>query len=173
MWFSTSSVLLTSGSAVGKTPLNAFDNALRNAGIADFNLIKVSSVIPPSVPVRRLMRRSIPISGEGLMVPTIYAELNSDEPGTELAVAVGAGLPPPSQHAAGVVFVAACRGSEQTARTLVAEMVHEGMEQKGLRRHRVELTSAAAIAKEPCTSEIACALFCDADIAATVAHAIL
>jgi arginine decarboxylase len=159
MWFSTSSVFLTSGSAIGRTPLNAFDNALRDAGIADFNLIKVSSIIPPSVPVRRLIRRSTPVSGEGLMVPTIYIALDSDEPGTEIAVAVGAGLPPSSQHAAGVVFVAACRGSEQAARTLVEDMVHEGMDQKGLRRHHVELVSAAAIAEAPSTCVMACALF--------------
>jgi pyruvoyl-dependent arginine decarboxylase len=35
---------------IGKSqyPLVAFDNALRNAGIGDFNLVKVSSIIPAS-----------------------------------------------------------------------------------------------------------------------------
>jgi arginine decarboxylase len=173
MWFTTSRVVLTSGSAIGKTPLNAFDNALRDAGIADFNLIKVSSIVPPNVPVQRLMRRSVPVSGEGLMVPTIYVELTNDVPGTEIAVAVGAGLPPPSQRAAGVVFVAACQGTEQTARSLVEEMVHDGMENKGLERHHVELASAAVVASRPWTTAIACALFCDVDIESTLAHAII
>lgn len=173
MWFDTSSVLLTSGSAVGGTPLNAFDNALRDAGVSDFNLIKVSSIIPPGVPIRRLIRRSSPVKGEGLMVPTIYVELNSNEVGAELAVAVGAGLPPAAQHAAGVVFVAATHGRAEDAENHVEEMVGEGMRAKGLSRHRVEIESAAAVVAEPCTAVIACAIFCDDHIAATVAHAII
>lgn len=171
MWFTSSCVLLTSGSAVGKTPLNAFDNALRDAGVADFNLIKVSSIVPPGVPVQHLMRGATPVSGEGLMVPTIYIELASDAPGTQISVAVGAGLPPTSQHAAGVVFVASCHGSEQAARELVTEMVREGMENKGLTRHRVELASATAVTSELWTTAIACALFCDSTIERTLAHA--
>lgn len=172
MWFTSSRVLLTSGNAVGRTPLNAFDNALRAAGIADFNLIKVSSIVPPDVPVQRLMRGATPVSGEGLMVPAIYVELTSDMPGTQISVAVGAGLPPVSQHAAGVIFVASCQGSEQEACDLVTEMVNEGMANKGLSRHRIELASATAVASAPWTTAIACALFCDATIEHTLSHAI-
>ncbi len=39
-------IAITSGKAEGPSKLNAFDNALLNAGIGDVNLIKVSSIIP-------------------------------------------------------------------------------------------------------------------------------
>jgi len=39
-------IAITSGKAEGPSELNAFDNALLNAGIGDVNLIKVSSIIP-------------------------------------------------------------------------------------------------------------------------------
>jgi pyruvoyl-dependent arginine decarboxylase len=42
---------LVAGKAEGGTPLNAFDNALLDAGIGDVNLIKVSSIIPPGAEV--------------------------------------------------------------------------------------------------------------------------
>ena len=39
-------VAITSGKAEGPSKLNAFDNALLDAGIGDVNLIKVSSILP-------------------------------------------------------------------------------------------------------------------------------
>ena len=39
-------IAITSGKAEGPSKLNAFDNALLDAGIGDVNLIKVSSIIP-------------------------------------------------------------------------------------------------------------------------------
>lgn len=40
---------VTGGKAIGKvSKMNAFDLALKNAGIANCNLVKVSSIIPPN-----------------------------------------------------------------------------------------------------------------------------
>lgn len=41
-------IIITSGTGTGQTELSAFDNALWNAGIANYNLIKLSSIIPPA-----------------------------------------------------------------------------------------------------------------------------
>ena len=40
-------IRITAGSGSGPTTLAAFDNALRAAGVADHNLIRLSSIIPP------------------------------------------------------------------------------------------------------------------------------
>jgi arginine decarboxylase len=42
---------LTAGTGVGPTALSAFDSALVNAGVANFNLIYLSSVLPPGCDV--------------------------------------------------------------------------------------------------------------------------
>lgn len=165
-WFETTCVALTHGSGTGGSPLNAFDNALRDGGIADFNLIKVSSIVPPGVPVMRLRHRAQPISGEGLMVPTIYVELTSDEVGAELAVAVGAGIP--RSVGAGIVFVASCEGSREQASSLVSEMVGEGMERKGTPAGKIHVASASTVVREPWTTVLAAAVFLDETIEATV-----
>ena len=40
-------IVITSGTGSGPTPISAFDHALINAGIANYNLLFLSSVIPP------------------------------------------------------------------------------------------------------------------------------
>lgn len=42
---------IVTGTGVGETELSAFDNALFNAGVANYNLIPLSSVIPPKAEI--------------------------------------------------------------------------------------------------------------------------
>src|SRR5918992_5156451 len=78
----------TAGHAEGGTTLNAFDNALLVAGIGNINLIKVSSILPPEVPVIEL-----PKIKPGALIPTAYAAMTSETPGETVAAAVGYALP--------------------------------------------------------------------------------
>ena len=78
----------TAGHAEGGTALNAFDNALLAAGIGNINLIKVSSILPPEVPVIDL-----PKIKPGAIVPTAYAAMTSETPGETVAAAVGYAVP--------------------------------------------------------------------------------
>src|SRR2546428_7539883 len=51
---------VTSGKAVSKvSDLNAFDEALQNAGLAEQNIVSVSSVLP--VGIRPVRRRDLPM----------------------------------------------------------------------------------------------------------------
>ena len=78
----------TAGHAEGGTALNAFDNALLAAGIGNINLIKVSSILPPDVPVIEL-----PKIKPGALIPTAYAAMTSETPGERIAAAVGYAVP--------------------------------------------------------------------------------
>ena len=78
----------TAGHAEGGTTLNAFDNALLAAGIGNINLIKVSSILPPEVPVMEL-----PKIKPGALIPTAYAAVTSETPGELIAAAVGYAVP--------------------------------------------------------------------------------
>ncbi|HEV8643002.1 MAG TPA: arginine decarboxylase, pyruvoyl-dependent [Methylomirabilota bacterium] len=78
----------TAGHAEGGTPLNAFDNALLAAGIGNINLVKISSILPPDVPVIDL-----PKIKPGALVPTAYAAVTSEVPGETIAAAVGYAVP--------------------------------------------------------------------------------
>jgi arginine decarboxylase len=79
---------LVSGNAEGETLLNAFDNALLNAGIGNTNLVRLSSILPPAATL--IPPAHIPA---GSLVPVAYASEWSDEHGLEIAAAVACGVP--------------------------------------------------------------------------------
>lgn len=81
-------IAIVSGKAEGPTKLNAFDNALTDAGIGDVNLIKVSSMLAGNAQIEKL-----PKLKPGAMVNCVLSEITSDTPGDKItavvAVAIG------------------------------------------------------------------------------------
>ena len=81
-------IAIVSGKDEGPTKLNAFDNALSDAGIGDVNLIKVSSMLAVNAEIEKL-----PKLKAGSMVNCVLSEITSDNPGDEItaviAVAIG------------------------------------------------------------------------------------
>ena len=81
-------IAIVSGKDEGPTKLNAFDNALSNAGIGDVNLIKVSSMLGANTQIKTL-----PELKKGAMVNCVLSEITSDTPGDTItavvAVAIG------------------------------------------------------------------------------------
>ena len=120
---------LVAGKAEGSTPLNAFDNALLDAGIGDVNLIKVSSIVPPSAEV--VMEK--PNLPKGALVPCVYAERTSEEPGERIAVALAVGL---AEDGFGVVMESEGETAEEAVEKAV-KMVEEAFKVRGLELKRV------------------------------------
>ena len=81
-------IAIVSGKDEGPTKLNAFDNALSDAGIGDVNLIKVSSMLAGNAEIVKL-----PKLIAGAMVNCVLSEITSDKPGDQItaviAVAIG------------------------------------------------------------------------------------
>ena len=81
-------IAIVSGKDEGPTKLNAFDNALTDAGIGDVNLIKVSSMLAGNAEIEKL-----PTLKAGAMVNCVLSEITSDNPGDRItaviAVAIG------------------------------------------------------------------------------------
>ena len=81
-------IAIVSGKSEGPTKLNAFDNALTDAGIGDVNLIKVSSMLAGNTEIQEL-----PNLKAGAMVNCVLSEITSDNPGdiitAVVAVAIG------------------------------------------------------------------------------------
>lgn len=76
-------VAITSGAAEGPSKLNAFDNALLNAGIGNVNLIKVSSIIPADTPIVEL-----PELSPGKMINCILSYESSPKKGDLISAAI-------------------------------------------------------------------------------------
>ena len=81
-------IAIVTGKDEGPTKLNAFDNALSDAGIGDVNLIKVSSMLSADAEIQKL-----PKLKAGAMVNCVLSEVTSNNPGdvitAVIAVAIG------------------------------------------------------------------------------------
>lgn len=71
------------GSGVGETELAAFDNALFSAGIANYNLIFLSSVIPPNTKIIDLEKRKIREEEYGHKLYVVFAKAYATDAGVE------------------------------------------------------------------------------------------
>ncbi|MDR2623630.1 MAG: arginine decarboxylase, pyruvoyl-dependent [Methanobrevibacter sp.] len=77
-------ISIVSGKKEGPTKLNAFDNALIEAGIGDQNLIKVSSMLDGKTEIVDL-----PVFKPGEMINCVLSSICSDEPGDKLFSSIG------------------------------------------------------------------------------------
>jgi arginine decarboxylase len=80
---------LVAGVGHGSTLLSAFDDALRACGVLNYNLIPLSSVIPPATDVVP-MERYVPSTDEhGHRLYVVKAEMRSDHAGKHLGAGIG------------------------------------------------------------------------------------
>ena len=83
---------LTRGIGVHKDELHSFELALRDAGIAQANIVQVSSILPPHcTQVSREEGASLLIPGTITFV--VMSRLSSDEPRRQLSASIGCAKP--------------------------------------------------------------------------------
>ena len=140
-------VSITSGKAEGPTKLNAFDNALLDAGIGDVNLIKVSSITPAGAELVEL-----PELPAGKMVNTVISYVYSNKEGDELCAVLAVAT---SNDLGCVVEHSAINKDPQMVKEEAENMVKYMMQVRGLeikdlfikcQNHRVKKQGAAVSA---------------------------
>jgi arginine decarboxylase len=92
MRFVPRKLFLTRGAGVHKEKLTSFEMALREAGIAQFNLVRVSSIFPPSC---RIIEKEdgLQLLQPGEIVYAVIAEMSTNEPGRRIASSIGVARP--------------------------------------------------------------------------------
>ncbi|MEZ4675573.1 MAG: arginine decarboxylase, pyruvoyl-dependent [Caldilineaceae bacterium] len=85
-------LFLTRGVGVHKEKLTSFEMALREAGIAHFNLVRVSSIFPPRC---KIVERDegLQLLQAGEVVFAVIAEMSTNEPGRRIASSIGVARP--------------------------------------------------------------------------------
>jgi len=153
---------LTAAGSEGNNGLNAFDNALIKARIGNINLIRVTSILPPSAEYDPELQ--IP---PGSLVPTAYGYIISEVPGELIAAAVGVGFSEAfkekedagfvhSGHkfgAGGVIMEYAGKCSREEARKKVEEMIVEAFATR-----EIKLADMKIVAVEHRVEKIGCVL---------------
>lgn len=79
---------LSTGVGHSQSQINAFDRALISAGISDYNLIKISSILPPNC----FQEGSVFLS-KGSLLPTAYTFIHANDVGAKIAASVAVGIP--------------------------------------------------------------------------------
>lgn len=85
-------VFFTKGIGVHKEKLNSFELALRNAEIEKFNLVSVSSILPPGCSVVS-KQKGLELLTPGQIVYTVMSQNSSNEPGRLMATSIGCAVP--------------------------------------------------------------------------------
>lgn len=143
MWEQPKAVSAVAGSGEGLTELTAFDRALMDAGIANLNFLRVTSILPAGVsvvPVPRLI--------PGTLTPAVYARIVSHTPGERIAAAVGLGV---SHGNYGIIMEYDHTGTAENAEAIVRRMVEEAMAARDL-----PLDEVIVAAKEHVVTRIGC-----------------
>jgi arginine decarboxylase len=83
-------IQVSAGTGTGPTKLSAFDAALKAAGIANYNLIRLSSIIPTGSKVNQVKGTVVKQPGNwGDRLYAVYAELRTDTPNVEVWAGIG------------------------------------------------------------------------------------
>lgn len=78
---------ILAGTGTGTTKLSAFDSALFNAGVSNYNLIKLSSVIPPKSQL--LLDQPMASNNWGDKLYVVLAEKRVATPGQQACAGIG------------------------------------------------------------------------------------
>ena len=82
-------IQVSSGIGNGPTTLAAFDAALHHAGVSNYNLIRLSSVIPPGSVIVEKERKSPTVKEWGHKLYVVIADMRVDTPNAEAWAGVG------------------------------------------------------------------------------------
>jgi arginine decarboxylase len=92
MSYVPSQMCLTKGRGTHREKLTSFELALRDAGIASFNIVSVSSIVPPNcklIPAKRGLARLTP----GEIVHCVLARSQTSEANRLIASSIGVAIP--------------------------------------------------------------------------------
>ena len=142
-------ITVRTGSGTGRTRLSAFDAALREAGVADLNLITLSSVVPPGSTVVEAHEPLAHDHGDRLWC--VLATAGSEQHGE--VVWAGLGWARETTSGAGV-FVEHHSGSEEALRAQITLSLEDLCASRGWR----DVESSTVVASAHCVDDPVCAL---------------
>ena len=85
-------MFLTKGVGRHREKLTSFEMALRDAGLAEFNLVRVSSIFPPGCKLIA-KKRGLTYLRSGQVLFVVMSENSSNEPHRMMAASIGIAIP--------------------------------------------------------------------------------
>lgn len=134
-------------SGVGKDicKISSFDSALLDAGIGNYNLVKISSILPPE----SQSADSISAADGSVLYTAYIAETTTDSEQISAAVAVAI---PENRRSFGVIIKYALKGPKSEAEKEASWLAERAMKKRGIPVARIESIGAEIIGGDTCYS---------------------
>jgi len=145
MWQPPKAVSLVAGHGEGSTEINAFDRALQDAGVANVNFLRVTSILPAGARIIEL-----PPFSPGILIPAVYARIVGTRRGEVISAAIGVGV---SREGHGVIMEHTGRHSRAEAESTARRMVEEGFQMR-----RLPVDEIIVVAAEHAVQRAGCAV---------------
>lgn len=126
---------LVCGHGDAQTQLNSFDRALLAAGIGHFNIVKVTSILPPGAQTGNF--EGLPSGG---IVFAALGSNSSDRNDDLISAAVAVGIPD-DPHMAGVIMEGGFSKPAAEAEEAVRDMAHAALNDRSLAVKTIESVS--------------------------------
>ena len=133
---------LNAGLGYGDYSLTSFDNALLNSGVGNYNLVKVSSILPSGCKQTEFINIV-----EGSPLHIAYATISSNIRNDLIAAAIAVGIPSDITKI-GVIMEFAGHESENYARKVVESMVKEAMAKRKYEVNKILISSCEISSSE-------------------------
>ena len=116
------------GSGIGrsKNRLVSFDEALLEAGVGNYNLVRLSSILPAECKLTEKI--DLP---EGSLLPTAYATIGSDWKDDHLVSTIGVGIPIDKNNVGIIMEYSAKNKTSEEAVETLKRMIREAFENRG------------------------------------------
>ena len=140
--------MISSGSASADDQLVSFDAALIDAGISNYNLLRVSSILPIGC-----CQKDYVDLREGSALLVAYGTASSDVEGATVASAIGIGIPC-DEAQVGVIMEYAAQTDAKSTEKEVKKMVDQAMKNHGIPYKEIRVSSTEATVAEGYTTVI-------------------
>lgn len=140
------------GVSKGKTGLPSFDKALLEAGVGNYNLVRLSSILPAyCAEADRIDLK------EGSLLPTAYATITSDKEGDFLVSCIGIGFPKDHEKVGVIMEYSGVNISVWDGRQTIRNMIQEAFDARGWELEKVTQAEAwRRVGKDETVSTFAC-----------------
>jgi len=125
-----------SGNGEGNTALTAFDAALLDSGVANTNLWRLTSILPPKC--KQIKPFKLPL---GALVPAVYSAKTSSTPGELISACVAIGVPAKETNA-GLIMEYSHSGEKAVAEKIIRNMVKEGFNNRKWKLKKIIIASS-------------------------------
>ncbi len=140
--FNMNKYFIGTGSGNSTYDLNAFDNALLASGIADYNLVKLSSILPANC--QRVDSVDLP---KGMFLHTAFSRCIENRPGIIISASVAIAIPK-NNAISGVIMEVSGDYEPETASKIACTMVRIAMQERGITEYDIEKGTISMITRE-------------------------